>query len=68
MLIEDEGITHRGLFIIDPQSVVRYQVVHDGDVGRSVDEALRVLQALRAGARFRRTGSPASPAARMRTD
>ena len=52
VLIEDEGVAQRALFIIDPESIVRYQVVHDGDVGRSVDEALRVLQGLRAGTRL----------------
>ena len=31
---------------------MRYQVVHDGNVGRSVDEALRVLRALRVGSRM----------------
>lgn len=51
VLIEHQGVAERALFIIDPQSVVRYQVVHDGDVGRSVDEALRVLRGLRARAR-----------------
>jgi peroxiredoxin (alkyl hydroperoxide reductase subunit C) len=51
VLIEQEGVAHRALFIVDPDGIVRYQVVHDGDVGRSVDEALRVLRALRAGAR-----------------
>lgn len=51
VLIEAEGVAQRALFIIDPHGIVRYQVVHDGDVGRSVDEALRVLRALRAGTR-----------------
>lgn len=51
VLIEEEGVAQRALFIVDPDGVVRYQVVHDGDVGRSVDEALRVLRALRAGTR-----------------
>ena len=51
VLIEDEGVAHRALFIVDPDGIVRYQVVHDGDVGRSVDEALRVLRALRAQCR-----------------
>lgn len=44
-----EGVAHRGLFIIDPEGVLRYQVVTDMNVGRSVDETLRVLQALQAG-------------------
>jgi peroxiredoxin 2/4 len=52
VLIEEEGVAHRALFIIDPEGVVRYQVVHDGNVGRSVDEALRVLRALRVGSRM----------------
>lgn len=49
ILIEEEGISLRGLFIIDPEGVVRYSVVHDLNVGRSVDEALRVLKALQTG-------------------
>lgn len=46
VLLEDEGIALRGLFIIDPEGTVQYEVVHGTDVGRSVDETLRVLQAL----------------------
>jgi peroxiredoxin 2/4 len=49
ILMEAEGIALRGLFIIDPNGVVRYTVVHDLNVGRSVDETLRVLQALQSG-------------------
>lgn len=49
VLIEDEGIALRGLFIIDPEGKVRYSVVHDLNVGRSVDETLRVLKALQTG-------------------
>jgi peroxiredoxin (alkyl hydroperoxide reductase subunit C) len=49
VLIEDEGIALRGLFIIDPDGIVRYQVVTDNNIGRSVDETLRVLQALQSG-------------------
>ena len=49
VLIEEEGIALRGLFIIDPQGVVRYSVIHDLNVGRSVSETLRVLQGLQSG-------------------
>ena len=49
VLKEDEGLAHRGTFIIDPQGVLRYQVVSDINVGRSVDETLRVLQGLQTG-------------------
>nr|WP_092072541.1 peroxiredoxin [Dendrosporobacter quercicolus]NSL48527.1 peroxiredoxin [Dendrosporobacter quercicolus DSM 1736]SDM43558.1 peroxiredoxin (alkyl hydroperoxide reductase subunit C) [Dendrosporobacter quercicolus] len=51
VLIEEEGIALRGLFIIDPEGILRYQVVADLNVGRSVDETLRVLQALQTGGR-----------------
>ncbi|MTI46417.1 peroxiredoxin [Sporosalibacterium faouarense] len=49
VLVEEEGIALRGLFIIDPEGTVRYSVVHDLNVGRSVDETLRVLKALKTG-------------------
>jgi alkyl hydroperoxide reductase subunit AhpC len=40
------GISLRGLFLIDKAGVVRHQVVNDLPLGRSVDEALRMVQAL----------------------
>jgi peroxiredoxin (alkyl hydroperoxide reductase subunit C) len=40
------GIALRGLFLIDKEGVVRSQVVNDLPLGRSVDESLRVLDAL----------------------
>lgn len=49
VLLEDEGIALRGLLIIDLEGILRYQVVHDLNVGRSVDETLRVLRALQTG-------------------
>jgi len=49
ILIEEEGIALRGLFIIDPDGILRYQVVHDLSIGRNVDEVLRVLKALQTG-------------------
>nr|MBA3846459.1 peroxiredoxin [Planctomycetota bacterium] len=45
VLIEDAGIALRGLFIIDPEGVVRAATIHDLPVGRSVDETLRVIKA-----------------------
>ena len=42
----DAGIALRGLFLIDKEGVVRHQVVNDLPLGRSVDEALRMVQAL----------------------
>lgn len=49
ILIEEKGFALRGLFIIDPEGILRYMVVHDTTVGRSVDETIRVLQALQSG-------------------
>lgn len=46
VLKEDEGIAYRGLFLIDKQGIVRHQLINDLPIGRSVDEALRVLDAL----------------------
>ena len=49
VLIEDRGIALRGLFVIDPEGILRYKVVHDLNVGRSAEETLRVIQALQTG-------------------
>lgn len=51
VLIEKAGITLRGLFLINPQGTVQYQLVHDLGVGRSVEETLRVLKALQETAK-----------------
>jgi alkyl hydroperoxide reductase subunit AhpC len=48
VLLED-GIALRGSFIIDPDGILKYSVVHDLNVGRSVEETLRVLDALQSG-------------------
>lgn len=49
VLDEASGVAQRGLFIIDPEGVLKYAVVTDDNVGRSVEETLRVLQALQTG-------------------
>jgi peroxiredoxin 2/4 len=41
-----EAKAYRGLFLIDKEGIVRHQVVNDMPLGRSVDEVLRVLDAL----------------------
>lgn len=40
------AVAYRGLFLIDKQGVVRHQVVNDLPLGRSIDEALRMVDAL----------------------
>ena len=39
-------IAYRGLFLIDKNGVVRHQVVNDRPLGRSIDEAMRMLDSL----------------------
>ncbi|KAK9719967.1 cTPxI [Basidiobolus ranarum] len=46
VLIEDKGIALRGLFIIDPKGAVRVMQVNDLPIGRSVDETLRLVEAI----------------------
>jgi alkyl hydroperoxide reductase subunit AhpC/predicted Ser/Thr protein kinase len=47
--VPEKGVSTRGLFIIDPQGLLQYAVVHNLSVGRSPDEVLRVLDALQTG-------------------
>lgn len=49
VLNEEDGSAHRGLFIIDPEQKIRYALISDGSVGRSVTETLRVVEALQTG-------------------
>jgi len=46
VLVEGAGVAYRGLFLIDKDFVVRHQVVNDLPLGRSVDETLRMVDAL----------------------
>ena len=49
VLIEDKGIALRGTFVIDPEGTLQWVNVNALNVGRSVDEVLRVLEALHTG-------------------
>ena len=42
----DGAVALRGLFLIDKEGVVRHQLINDLPLGRSVEEAIRVLDAL----------------------
>ncbi|KAL2345284.1 hypothetical protein Fmac_006569 [Flemingia macrophylla] len=46
VLIPDQGIALRGLFIIDKQGVIQHSTINNLAIGRSVDETKRTLQAL----------------------
>ncbi|XP_044754016.1 peroxiredoxin-2-like isoform X1 [Coccinella septempunctata] len=47
VLLEKEGIALRGTFIIDPNGILRQMAVNDLPIGRSIDEALRIIEAIR---------------------
>ncbi|TKJ42158.1 thioredoxin peroxidase [candidate division LCP-89 bacterium B3_LCP] len=42
----DESVALRGLFLIDKKGIIRHSVINDLSLGRSTDEALRMLDAL----------------------
>jgi peroxiredoxin (alkyl hydroperoxide reductase subunit C) len=46
VLHRQEGVPLRATFLVDPEGVIRHVSVNDLSVGRSVDEVLRVLDAL----------------------
>lgn len=46
VLVEEGGVALRGLFLIDREGVVQHQVVNNLPLGRNVDEAVRMVQAL----------------------
>jgi len=46
VLIPEQGIALRGLFIIDKQGVIQHATINNLGIGRSVDETLRTLQAV----------------------
>jgi len=46
VLKEDEGVAFRGLFLIDKTGTVQHMVINNMPLGRSVDEALRMVDAL----------------------
>lgn len=45
-VLVNDAIALRGLFIIDPNGTIRYELVHDLGIGRNVDEVLRTLEAI----------------------
>lgn len=46
VLYKEEGVAYRGLFLIDQEGIVQHQLVNSLPLGRSVDEVLRMLDAL----------------------
>lgn len=48
-VLDSDGAAQRGTFIIDPEGIVRWMMISDNSVGRSVQEVLRAVQALQTG-------------------
>jgi len=49
VLLEEEGISLRGAFIIDPDGILKAYMINDLAVGRNVDELLRLITAFQSG-------------------
>ena len=49
VLDKEQGAALSGLFIIDPEGIVQYAVIHNMNTGRSINETERVLEALQSG-------------------
>ncbi len=50
-VVADDGSALRATFIVDPSGVVRHLQVNDLEVGRNIEETLRLLRAMRTGER-----------------
>lgn len=46
MAFNGAPVAYRGLFLIDKEGIVRHQLINDLPLGRSVDEAIRMVDAL----------------------
>jgi peroxiredoxin (alkyl hydroperoxide reductase subunit C) len=47
VLVEGAGVAFRGTFLIDREGVVKHAVVNDLGLGRNIDEAIRMVEALK---------------------
>ncbi len=47
--VPEKEVSTRGMFLIDPEGILQYSVIHSLSVGRTPEEVLRVLDALRTG-------------------
>jgi alkyl hydroperoxide reductase subunit AhpC len=61
----DDGSALRATFIIDPEGIVRHASVTDPSVGRSPEETLRILKALRTGELCPVSWQPGEPTLRI---
>jgi len=47
LIADGELVAYRGLFLIDKEGIVKHQLVNDMPLGRNVDEAIRMVDALK---------------------
>lgn len=59
---DTQKLALRGVFIIDPNSVIQYQSIHNLNVGRRIEEILRILNALQTGGLCAENWSPGDSA------
>lgn len=48
-VLDTDGSSQRGTFVIDPDGILRFMLVSGDSVGRNIEEMLRVVEALRTG-------------------
>jgi peroxiredoxin 2/4 len=48
-ILSPEGFSHRATFVVNPDGVIESVTINSSNVGRSTEETLRTLQALKAG-------------------
>jgi alkyl hydroperoxide reductase subunit AhpC len=65
VLNAEDGSALRGTFIIGPDGIVRHTSVSDPSVGRSPEEVLRILKALRTGELCPVSWQPGQPTLRI---
>lgn len=46
VLIDEEGVSLRGLFIIDDEGIVQAEITTNLGIGRNIDEVLRLIEAV----------------------
>jgi alkyl hydroperoxide reductase subunit AhpC len=63
VLLPAQGVTSRATFVVDPAGLVRHASATDPEVGRSVSELLRVVEALQAGHATPAEAGPGEPVA-----
>jgi peroxiredoxin (alkyl hydroperoxide reductase subunit C) len=52
MIFEGSPVAYRGTFLIDKEGVVRHCVINDLPLGRSIDEAIRIVDALQFNEKY----------------